>query len=138
VLVAHLVAAAVGAVLLLAVAGARSAIRLWAARASARVSAVSRYRKEMLAFVGHSAVRATLKVLTRRFDSSCSGTSARRRRSGRTARPCGWPRSWRRSATRLTFAAFPQLARAWVEARDEFFRLVRLMATAWPSSRPPW
>jgi O-antigen/teichoic acid export membrane protein len=28
----------------------------------------------------------------------------------------------------LYFAAFPQLARAWVEARDEFFRLLRAMA----------
>jgi O-antigen/teichoic acid export membrane protein len=28
----------------------------------------------------------------------------------------------------LYFAAFPQLAKAWVEARDEFFRLLRLMA----------
>jgi O-antigen/teichoic acid export membrane protein len=28
----------------------------------------------------------------------------------------------------LYFAAFPQLARAWVEARDEFFRLLRRMA----------
>jgi hypothetical protein len=56
------------AILLLTVPGREVRARLWAARASARLSAVSRYRHEMLAFVGHSAVRASLKVLTRSFD----------------------------------------------------------------------
>ena len=37
----------------------------------------------------------------------------------------------------LYFAAFPQLARAWVEARDEFFRLLALMAAGLAVSRPP-
>jgi O-antigen/teichoic acid export membrane protein len=128
VLVAHLVAAAAGAALLLAVAGREVRVRLWAARASARISAVSRYRKEMLAFVGHSAVRATLKVLTRRFDLILLGHFRSPAEVGTYGAALRLAQVMEEISDPLYFAAFPQLARAWVQARDEFFRLVRLMA----------
>ena len=128
VLVAHLAAAAAGAILLLAVAAREVRARLWAARASARLSAVSRYRHEMLAFVGHSAVRASLKVLTRRFDLILLGHFRSPAEVGTYGAALRLAQVMEEISDPLYFAAFPQLARAWVEARDEFFRLLRLMA----------
>ena len=127
-LVAHLAAAAAGAILLLAVAGREVRARLWAARASARLSAVSRYRHEMLAFVGHSAVRASLKVVTRRFDLILLGHFRSPAEVGTYGAALRLAQVMEEISDPLYFAAFPQLARAWVEARDEFFRLLRLMA----------
>ena len=128
VLVAHLAAAAAGAILLLAVAAREVRARLWAARASARLSAVSRYRHEMLAFVGHSAVRASLKVLTRRFDLILLGYFRSPAEVGTYGAALRLAQVMEEISDPLYFAAFPQLARAWVEARDEFFRLLRAMA----------
>jgi O-antigen/teichoic acid export membrane protein len=128
VLVAHLAAAAAGAILLLAVAAREIRARLWAARASARLSAVSRYRHEMLAFVGHSAVRASLKVLTRRFDLILLGHFRSPAEVGTYGAALRLAQVIEEISDPLYFAAFPQLARAWVEARDEFFRLLRAMA----------
>lgn len=128
VLVAHLAAAAAGAILLLAVAAREIRARLWAARASARLSAVSRYRHEMLAFVGHSAVRASLKVLTRRFDLILLGHFRSPAEVGMYGAALRLAQVMEEISDPLYFAAFPQLARAWVEARDEFFRLLRAMA----------
>jgi O-antigen/teichoic acid export membrane protein len=128
VLVAHLAAAAAGAILLLAVAAREVRARLWAARASARLSAVSRYRHEMLAFVGHSAVRASLKVLTRRFDLILLGHFRSPAEVGTYGAALRLAQVIEEISDPLYFAAFPQLARAWVEARDEFFRLLRAMA----------
>ena len=128
VLVAHLAAAVAGAILLLAVAAREIHARLWAARASARLSAVSRYRHEMLAFVGHSAVRASLKVLTRRFDLILLGHFRSPAEVGTYGAALRLAQVMEEISDPLYFAAFPQLARAWVEARDEFFRLLRLMA----------
>jgi len=128
VLVAHLAAAAAGAILLLAVAAREIRARLWAARASARLSAVSHYRHEMLAFVGHSAVRASLKVLTRRFDLILLGHFRSPAEVGMYGAALRLAQVMEEISDPLYFAAFPQLARAWVEARDEFFRLLRAMA----------
>ena len=128
VLVAHLAAAAAGAILLLAVAAREVHARLWTARASARLSAVSRYRHEMLAFVGHSAVRASLKVLTRRFDLILLGHFRSPAEVGTYGAALRLAQVIEEISDPLYFAAFPQLARAWVEARDEFFRLLRAMA----------
>ena len=128
VLVAHLAAAAAGAILLLAVAAREVRARLWAARASARISAVSRYRHEMLDFVGHSAVRASLKVLTRRFDLILLGHFRSPAEVGTYGAALRLAQVIEEISDPLYFAAFPQLARAWVEARDEFFRLLRAMA----------
>ena len=128
VLGAHLAAAAAGAILLLAVAAREIRARLWAARASARLSAVSRYRHEMLAFVGHSAVRASLKVLTRRFDLILLGHFRSPAEVGMYGAVLRLAQVMEEISDPLYFAAFPQLARAWVEARDEFFRLLRAMA----------
>ena len=128
VLVAHLAAAVAGTILLLAVAAREIRARLWAARASARLSAVSRYRHEMLAFVGHSAVRASLKVLTRRFDLILLGYFRSPAEVGTYGAALRLAQVMEEISDPLYFAAFPQLARAWVEARDEFFRLLRLMA----------
>ena len=128
VLGAHLAAAAAGAILLLAVAAREIRARLWTARASARFSAVSRYRHEMLAFVGHSAVRASLKVLTRRFDLILLGHFRSPAEVGMYGAALRLAQVMEEISDPLYFAAFPQLARAWVEARDEFFRLLRAMA----------
>jgi O-antigen/teichoic acid export membrane protein len=129
VLVAHLAAAVAGAILLLAVAAREVRARLWAARASARLSAVNRYLHEMLAFVGHSAVRASLKVLTRRFDLILLGAFRSPAEVGTYGAALRLAQVMEEISDPLYFAAFPQLARAWVEARDEFFRLLRAMAT---------
>jgi O-antigen/teichoic acid export membrane protein len=128
VLVAHLAAAAAGAILLLAVAAREVRARLWAARATARLSSVSRYRHEMLAFVGHSAVRASLKVLTRRFDLILLGHFRSPAEVGTYGAALRLAQVMEEISDPLYFAAFPQLTRAWVEARDEFFRLLRVMA----------
>ena len=119
VLFAHLAAAAAGAILLLAVAAREIRARLWTARASARFSAVSRYRHEMLAFVGHSAVRASLKVLTRRFDLILLGHFRSPAEVGTYGAALRLAQVMEEISDPLYFAAFPQLARAWVEARDE-------------------
>ena len=128
ILVAHLAADVAGALMLLSVAGREVGRRLWAARASARLAAVRPYRREMLAFVGHSAARATLKVVTRRLDLLLLGHFRSPAEVGAYGASLRLAQVLEEISDPLYFAAFPQLARAWVEARAEFFRLLRLMA----------
>ena len=128
ILVAHLAADVAGALMLLSVAGREVRRRLWAARASARLAAVRPYRREMLAFVGHSAARATLKVVTRRLDLLLLGHFRSPAEVGAYGASLRLAQVLEEVSDPLYFAAFPQLARAWVEARAEFFRLLRLMA----------
>ncbi len=128
VLIAHLAAALAGALMLLAVAGREVHAKLWPARAAARLAVVLPYRREMLAFVGHSAVRATLKVVTRRLDLILLGHFRPPAEVGTYGAALRLTQVLEEVSDPLYFAAFPQLARAWVEARDEFVRLLRQMA----------
>jgi len=128
VLVAHLAGDLVGALVLLAVAGREVRAKLWPARATARLAVVRPYRHEMLAFAGHSAVRATLKVATRRLDLILLGHFRSPAEVGTYGAALRLAQVLEDLTDPLYFAAFPQLARAWVEARDEFFRLLRRMA----------
>ena len=82
----------------------------------------------MLAFVGHSAARATLKVVTRRLDLLLLGHFRSPAEVGAYGASLRLAQVLEEISDPLYFAAFPQLARAWVEARAEFFRLLRLMA----------
>src|SRR5262249_54430473 len=68
VLLAYLAADFGAAALLLAVAGREVRRRLGALRVAAPLAAIRSYRSQMLAFAGHSSVRATLKLATRRLD----------------------------------------------------------------------
>jgi O-antigen/teichoic acid export membrane protein len=87
--IAHLTADLAGGLLLLTFAGREARERLWSAHATARLGALRPYRREMLAFMGHSTVRATLKVATRRLDLLLLGHFGRRRKLACTARPFG-------------------------------------------------
>ena len=89
---------------------------------------MSPYRREMLAFLGHSAVRASLKVVTRRLDLMLLGHFRSPAEVGIYGAALRLAQVMEDISDPLYFAAFPQLARAWVESRDEFFRLLRLMA----------
>ena len=128
VLIAHLAAALAGTLLLLAVAGREVHAKLWPARATAHFAVVRPYWREMLAFVGHSAARATLKVVTRRFDLILLGHFRPPAEVGTYGAALRLAQVLEEVSDPLYFAAFPQLARAWVEARDEFVRLLRQMA----------
>ena len=129
VLVAHLAAAVAGAILLLAVAAREIHARLWGC-AGIRPP----LRREPLP------PRDARLRRSQRGPGVAEGADATLRSHPARALPlAGGGRHVRRAALRLAqvmeeisdplyFAAFPQLARAWVEARDEFFRLLRLMA----------
>jgi O-antigen/teichoic acid export membrane protein len=125
VLLAHVVADVGAAVVLLAIAGREVRARLWGARATARLVVTRPYWREMLTFVGHSSLRATLKVASRRLDVLLLGHY-------RSAADVGLYQAALRLAQVLEeltdplyFAAFPQLARSWVEARHEYLALLR-------------
>jgi O-antigen/teichoic acid export membrane protein len=128
VLIAHLAAALAGALMLLVVAGREVRARLRPARAAARLAVVFPYWREMLAFVGHSAARATLKVVTRRLDLILLGHFRPPAEVGTYGAALRLAQVLEEVSDPLYFAAFPQLARAWVEARDGFVRLLRQMA----------
>lgn len=128
VLLAHVAADAGAAAILLAVAGRAASTRLWAARASAALGTTRPYCPEMLRYLGHSSLRATLKLATRQLDVLVL-------RHHRPPSEVGLYRAALRLALvveeltdPLYFAVFPQFARAWVEARDEFRGLLRRLA----------
>jgi O-antigen/teichoic acid export membrane protein len=114
--------------MLLAVAGREVRAKLWPARRSARLAVVAPYRREMLAFVGHSAARASLKVVTRRFDLLLLGHFRSPGEVGAYGAALRLAQVLEEVSDPLYFAAFPQLSRAWVKARAEFFRLLRMLA----------
>jgi O-antigen/teichoic acid export membrane protein len=112
VLVAHLAAALAGALMLLAVSGREVRARLWPARAAAPLAVVLPYWREMLAFVGHSAARATLKVVTRRLDLILLGYFRPPAEVGTYGAALRLAQILEEVSDPLYFAAFPQLARA--------------------------
>jgi len=127
VILAHVVADLGAAVILLAAAGREVRVRLWTARATAHLAVMRPYWREMLRFVGHSSLRATLKLVSRRLDVLLLGRY-------RSPAEVGLYQAALRLAQVLEdltdpfyFAAFPQFARAWVEARHEYLGLLRRM-----------
>jgi O-antigen/teichoic acid export membrane protein len=125
VLIAHLAADVVGALILVALASREVRTQLWPARASASLRAVRPYWRGILAFLGHSSVRATLKVATRRLDLLLLGYFRTAAEVGVYGAALRLARVIEDLSDPLYFAAFPQLARAWLENRSEFFRLLR-------------
>jgi O-antigen/teichoic acid export membrane protein len=130
VVLAHVAADFGAAAVLLVVAGREVRSRLWAARAAAPIAVTRPYWREMLAFVGHSSLRATLKLATRRLDVLLLGHYRSPAEVGLYGAALRLAQVLEDLTDPLYFAAFPQFARTWVEARHDFFRLLRGMALA--------
>jgi O-antigen/teichoic acid export membrane protein len=127
VVLAHVVADAGAAVVLLTVAGRAVRARLWTTHVSARLGLTRPYWREMLTFVGHSSLRATLKVASRRLDVLLLGHYRSKAEVGVYQAALRLAQLLEELGDPLYFAAFPQFARAWVEARPEYFELLRRM-----------
>jgi O-antigen/teichoic acid export membrane protein len=128
VLGAYVASDVIGALILLTVTARAVRAELWRTGAGAGLGVVRPYWRGMLAFVGHSSARATLKVVTRRLDLILLGHFRSPGEVGVYGAALRLARVLEDLSDPLYFAAFPQLARAWVKARDQFVRLVRWMA----------
>ena len=128
VLIAHLLWDVVEAALLGVLAVRQIRWHLWSARAEARLSGLGPHLAPLLKFMGHTALRATLKM-NRHLDILALGYF-------QSPAAVGQYRVARRLATALEdlsnpfyFAIFPELARTWAVARTEFARIIRRTAT---------
>jgi O-antigen/teichoic acid export membrane protein len=128
VLLAYVAADILGAVMLLTVAAREVRARFWFAGAAPPLDVLRPYWRDMLGFVGHSGIRATLKVATRRLDLILLGHFRPPGEVGVYGAALRLARILEDLTDPLYFAAFPQLTRTWVEARDDFVRLLRRMA----------
>jgi O-antigen/teichoic acid export membrane protein len=128
VIIAYLVSEAAAAVSLAFLSGRQVRRHLWQARAESSWSAVRPYARGMAGFMGHSALRATLKLGNRNLDILLLGHF-------RTAAEVGHYRIARslggiglQVTDPLYFTVFPEFARHWVSSRQRFWSLLKRAA----------
>jgi O-antigen/teichoic acid export membrane protein len=128
-ILAYLLSDVAGAAILVALAGHQVRIRLWPARAAARLSALSPYLREMLSFTVHCAVRAKLKfnrqlalLVLGHFSSPAQvGYYRIGRRLGASIQQLSDP---------FYYAAFPEFARIRAGGPGHLTRVMMPMLTA--------